>query len=92
MAHLDHEPFFSMEKSYTADNVERAYKVKYEKVTQNGRKIKSEVTPDSGKHGIEFLLAETEREFMIAKKAHSWGNKELFDNFAKCLKGQVATI
>jgi hypothetical protein len=40
----------------------------------------------------EFLLAETERKFMIAKKAHSWGNKELFDNFAKCLKGQVATI
>ena len=58
MAHLDHEPFFSMEKSHTADDVERIYKVKYEKVTQDGRKIKSEVTPDSGEHGIEFLLAE----------------------------------
>ena len=81
-----------MEKSYTVDDVERIYKVKYEKVTQNGRKIKSKVTPDAVEHGIDFLLAETERKLMIAKKAHSWGNKELFDNFAQCLKGQTATI
>ena len=59
---------------------------------QNGQKIKNELTPDSGEHGIKFLLAETECEFMIDKKAHSWGNKKLFENFTKCFKGQITTI
>ena len=50
------------------------------------------MTPDSGEHSIEFLIAETERDFIITKNPHSWGNKELFENFAKCLQGQIATI
>ena len=81
-----------MEKSYLIDNVERVYKIKYEKMTLNRQKIKSEVTPDSGEYGIEFLFAETEQEFFIAKNVHSWGNKELFENFAKCPKVQLTTI
>ena len=57
----------------------------------NGCKIKREVTPDSGDCGIKFLIAEMEREFIIAKHAYSCRNKEIFENFAKCLKEQLST-
>ena len=49
MAHLEHKLFFEMEKSYLPNNVERIYKIKYEKMTKNGQNVKSKVTPDSGK-------------------------------------------
>ncbi len=66
MVHLDHPPFFEMEKEFDSQDVESAYKVKFKKTILNRRHIRSKVTHDTGNHGIKFLLKIAEKGFDIA--------------------------
>ena len=68
MAHLEHPPFFKMEKKFNSHDVESVYKVKFEKTTRNGHRIKSEVTPDSGDTRIEFIIEVAEQELNAARQ------------------------
>jgi hypothetical protein len=82
MAHLEQEPFFSMAKTWDADDYLPA-KIKFSKTTTSGRTIKAEVTPAAGKRTIEFTINCTVAEFEEARKDFQWGNSKLFASFCK---------
>ncbi len=89
MAHLDHPPFFKVMKEFDYQDVESVCKVNFEMTNHNGCRIKSEVTLDSGNHGIEFLLEVMKQKFNAAPREQSWGNSKIFTKFGECLKGAI---
>ena len=81
MAHLDREPFFTLQKSY-ADSTDHTFKTeKFEKMDGSNKRLKSNVTKDSDNYGIEFTLEKTVTEFKEAQKEHMWSNDLKWTNF-----------
>ena len=89
MAHLDREPFFTLQKSY-ADSAEQTYESQKFELDGNKR-LKTYVTKDSGHYGIEFTLEKTVTKFKEAQKEHIWSNDLKWTNFRRCLLGSRKT-
>ena len=91
MAYLELEPFWTMEKTWSDDHEHKINKIRFEKTQTNGKRCRSEVTPDSGRYGVEFYLSLKKPQFDIARHDQNWTGKELFDHFTQVLSGDVKT-
>ena len=73
MADLDRKPFWGRNKKWTSEDEMDLRKVRYEGVRN---KTRSEVMPCDGNFGIEFYLANTLPQFIIAYKEQQWSEAE----------------
>ena len=81
MAHLELDLFLTMEKIWN-DEVEFRRR-------KNEKKCKSEVCPDTGSYGIEFILSVTSEQFEIARKEQQWTGLEAFDHSREVVTGDI---
>ena len=91
MAYLKLDPFLTMEKMWRDDHEHKINKIRFEKTQANGKKCRSEVTPDSGRYGVEFHLSLTKPQFETARKEQNWTGEEMFDHFTQVLSGDIKT-
>ena len=63
MADLDIEPFFTLKKAYSEENLPEAVKFEAQSGTRNTNKLTGRVIPDAGDKTMEFLCEATLQQF-----------------------------
>lgn len=88
MTHFDREAFFVLDKAWK-ESADLPAKILFETTVERTKRVKTSVTPDNGKQGIEFFLGVTLSKFKDAKKEMNWDGPESLAAFRKCLQGSM---
>ena len=80
-----------MDNVWEDDHQHKINSIRFEKTQMNGMQCRSEVTPDSGRYGIEYYLSLTKPQFDIACNDQNWMGIEMYDHFTQCLTRNIKT-
>ena len=89
MAHLERDPFFTLNRDWS-DHNHHPEKIKFKK--DQGREkgtVSGTVSPDHGKNGIEWTIGVTLTEFKEVQNDFKFSNHEKWAAFRKCLGYQT---
>ena len=91
MADLDIEPFFTLKKAYSEENLPEAVKFEAQSGTRNTNKLTGRVIPDAGDKTIEFLYEVTLQQFQELVEELTLSGEDKWKKFRKCLRGNMKT-